>query len=337
MSYLSDAIRDAANAPDPVVPVIQEEPATVPVRRVGYTSAQVARAAKRHASNPTPRIPTGIATIDKMTGGGLGMGEVGLVVGKSGSGKSIVGQNIVENNLDRPGVFFSMEMPGMMCFSRSLAMATGRDYFEVFDALNSGTGVPEGMAPMVEDWANTHKNMYLVTRGMLTLDEMASVLREAEEALGEKPQYVVIDYLELVSAGDGSDAVEAVTKVAQRLKSWAKEHGVAVWVLHQVNKTLRHGFAPDEDSARYGGFTESDIVIGVWRPHRWEPQVKTETAMPDIVRDQLRKFFGINLLKNRPRIELEERGWLLEIKPSGKIVGNVPNPPICVPGSGVHF
>jgi replicative DNA helicase len=336
MSYLSDAIKVAASDVIPDGPVM-EEPATVPVRRVGYTSAQVARAAKRHASNPTPRIPTGIAIIDKMTGGGLGMGEVGLVVGKSGSGKSIVGQNIVENNLDRPGVFFSMEMPGMMCFSRSLAMHTGQEYFQVFDSLNSGTGIPAAMAPAVDAWAESHANMYLVTRGMLTLDEMASVLREAEDTLGAKPEYVVIDYLELVSAGDGSDAVEAVTKVAQRLKSWAKEHGVAVWVLHQVNKTLKHGHSPDEDSARYGGFTESDIVIGVWRPHRWDPQVKTDVAMPDIVKDQLRKFFGINLLKNRPRIELEERGWLLEIKPSGKIVGEVPAPPICIPGAGVHF
>lgn len=317
---------------------VENEQARPTTNRIGFTSDQVVRAAKKHASNPTPRIPTGITIIDNMTGGGLGIGEVGLIVGKSGSGKSIVGQNIVEANLNRYGVFFSMEMPGMMCFARSLAMFTGRDYFEVFDALNTGDGIPEQYTPFLEQWKETHKNMYLVTRGMLTLDEMATVLVEAESVLGHKPEYVVIDYLELVSAGDGSESVEAVTKIAQQLKSWAKEHNIAVWVLHQVNKTLKHGFAPDEDSARYGGFTESDIVIGVWRPHRYESDKRADLPMTDMVRNQLRQFFAINLLKNRPRIELEERGWLFEIKNSGKLVGKPKHqPPICVPGQGVYF
>ena len=330
MSVIGDAIRDAG---EDVVTEVRSY-----IKRVGFTSEQIIKAARTHASNPTPRVPTGMTIIDRMTGGGLGIGEIGLIVGKSGSGKSIVGQNIVEANLNRPGIFFSMEMPGMMCFSRSLAMHTGRDYFEVFDTLNVGKGIPEHYSPFLTNWAETHKNMYLVTRGMLTLEEMGSVLKEAEDVLGAKPEYVVIDYLELVSAGDGSDTVEAVTKVAQHLKSWAKEHGVAVWVLHQVNKTLRHGNSPDEDSARYGGFTESDIVIGVWRPHRYEPTAKGEVAMTDLTRNQLRQFFAINLIKNRPRVELEERGWLFEIKPSGKLVGNPGREPsICIPGQGVYF
>lgn len=304
--------------------------------RVGLTSDQVASAAIKYASCVTKRIPTGLKTIDLMTGGGLGKGEVGLIIGKSGSGKSIVGQNIVEANLEKAGVFFSMEMPGMMCFSRSLAMYIDQDYYNVFDSLNMGTGIPDNLKPFIEDWAESHKNMYLVTRGMLTLEEMTSVLNEAEKVLEQKPEYVVIDYLELVSVAGTDSSVEAVTNVAQNLKAWAKENQVAVWVLHQVNKTLKHGFSPDEDSARYGGFTESDIVIGVWRPHRWTPTTKTEMPMADIIKDDLKKFFGINLIKNRPRIELEERGWLYEIKNSGRIVGDT-IPPICKAGEGVYF
>lgn len=304
--------------------------------RVGLTSEQVANAAVKYANSFTKRIPTGLRTVDLMTGGGLGKGEVGLIIGKSGSGKSIVGQNIVEANLDRPGVFFSMEMPGMMCFSRSLAMYIDKDYYEVFDSLNKGTGIPDDLQPFVDDWAETHRNMYLVTRGMLTLEEMTVALNEAEKVLEQKPEYVVIDYLELVSVAGTDSSVEAVTHVAQSLKSWAKENQVAVWVLHQVNKTLKHGFSPDEDSARYGGFTESDIVIGVWRPHRWTPQTKTEMPMADMIKSELQKFFAINLIKNRPRIELEERGWLYEIKKSGRLVGDIA-PPICKPGEGVFF
>jgi archaellum biogenesis ATPase FlaH len=39
-----------------------------------------------------------------MLGGGVGRGEVCVILGKSGSGKSILGQNILESNLEIPAV-----------------------------------------------------------------------------------------------------------------------------------------------------------------------------------------------------------------------------------------
>jgi len=90
-------------------------------------------------------------------------------------------------------------------------------------------------------------------------------------------------------------------------------------MLHQTNKSLRHGDAPDEDAARYGGFTEADIVIGVWRPHKWQPKNKGDQPMPTPSIDYLKGYFGINLIKNRPKIELQEQGYLVPVHPSGRV------------------
>lgn len=286
-----------------------------PRRTLGWTSRDGVRGIMRYAANPTKRVETGIWPIDNLIGGGVGRGEVCVVIGKSGSGKSIVGQNILEHNLGVPAVFFSFEMPGTMAVTRSLAIYSNRSHDDVFNMVENNQLDND----LLKKWADAHSKHYFVTRTGLDLAAMSQTLKEAEENIGERPAIVVIDYMELVAAVSGAESIEAVTSVAQLLKGWAKEEEVACVVLHQTNKSLRHGDAPDEDSARYGGFTEADVVIGVWRPHKWEPRHKSESPLPQPTKDYLKGFYGINLIKNRPKIELHEQGYLVPILPSGRI------------------
>jgi len=284
-------------------------------RAYGWTSNDGIRGLIKYAANPTKRVPLGLWQIDNMLGGGVGRGEVCVVIGKSGSGKSIVGQNILEANLDVPAVFFSFEMPGTMVLTRSLAMWSNRTHDQVFNMVEQNRLDPE----MLADWEDAHRKHYFVTRTGLDLPAMTATLKEAEEQLGERPAIVVIDYMELVAAAGGGETIDNVTAVAQAIKGWAKEEEVACVMLHQTNKSLRHGDAPDEDAARYGGYTEADIVIGVWRPHKWQPKAKGETPMPQATIDYLKGFFGINLIKNRPKIELQEQGYLVPVTSSGRV------------------
>ena len=300
---------------------------TLPSKRAyGWTSNEGVRGIKKYSANPTKRVPTGLWPIDNLIGGGVGRGEVCVIIGKSGSGKSIVGQNILENNLNIPSVFFSFEMPGTMLMTRSLALWSNRTHDNIFTMIDTNTLDEE----MLEAWDDAHTKHYFVTKTGLDLTAMSQTLKEAEETLGERPAMVVIDYMELVAAVGGSDStIDNVTSVAQVLKGWAKEEEVSCIIMHQTNKSLKHGQAPDEDAARYGGFTEADIVIGVWRPHKWLPMNKGEAAMTQLEVDYLKQFVGINLIKNRPKITLHEQGYLVPIldsgkleAPAGKILGN---------------
>ena len=286
-----------------------------PARAYGWTSNDGIKGLIKYAANPTKRVPTGIWQIDNMIGGGVGRGEVCVIIGKSGSGKSLVGQNILENNLEVPCVFFSFEMPGTMVLTRSLAIWSNKTHDEIFKMVEGNTLDSE----MLADWEYDHAKHYFVTRTGLDLPAMSQTLKEAEEQLGERPAMVVIDYMELVAAVGGGETIDNVPAVSQALKGWAKEEEIACVILHQTNKSLRHGDAPDEDAARYGGFTEADIVIGVWRPHKWQPKSKGDSIMPQSTIDYLKGFFGINLIKNRPKIELCENGYLLPVCSSGKV------------------
>jgi KaiC/GvpD/RAD55 family RecA-like ATPase len=305
-----------------------------PRRAFGWTSNDGVRGLIKYAANPTKRIPTGLWQIDNMIGGGVGRGEVCVIIGKSGSGKSIVGQNILESNLDVPAVFFSFEMPGTMLLTRSLAMWSNKTHDIVFNQVETNTLDPE----MLADWEDSHQKHYFVTRTGLDLAAMSSTLKEAEEQLGERPAIVVIDYMELVAAAGGGETIDNVTSVAQAIKGWAKEEEVACVMLHQTNKSLRHGDAPDEDAARYGGFTEADIVIGVWRPHKWQPKNKGDQPMPQATVEYLRGYFGINLIKNRPKIELQEQGYLVPVTASGRVAAPKGGTlALCQPGGGGPF
>ena len=300
---------------EPQVEEVGLDSAPRPRRSFGWTANDGIKGLIKYAANPTKRVPTGIWPIDNMIGGGVGRGEVALIVGKSGSGKSIIGQNILESNLDVPCVFFSFEMPGTMLMTRSIAMWSNRTHDQVFGMVENNNLDLN----LLEDWTDSHRKHFYVTRTGLDLAAMTQSLVEAEEAIGERPAMVIIDYMELVAAVSGGDTIDNVTSVAQQLKGWAKQEEVSCIVLHQTNKSLRHGDAPDDDAARYGGFTEADIVIGVWRPHKWEPKVKGDVAITDIAKTYLRGFFGINLIKNRPKIELHEQGYLVAVSPSGKL------------------
>lgn len=287
-----------------------------PRRAYGWTSNDGVRGLIKYSANPTKRVRTGLWQLDNLIGGGVGLGEVCVIVGKSGSGKSLVGQNMVESNLDVPTVFFSFEMPGTMLITRSLAMWSGKTHDQVFQMVETNNLDPE----MLADWEDAHRNSYFVTRTGLDLQAMSQTLKEAEEAIGARPALIVIDYMELVASVAGGETIDNVTCVAQALKGWAKEEEVACVILHQTNKSLRHGDAPDEDSARYGGFTEADIVIGVWRPHKWTAKNKGDVPMQQSTVDYLRGFFGINLIKNRPKIDLHEQGYLVPVTPAGKVL-----------------
>lgn len=286
-----------------------------PKRSLGWTAGDGAKGILKYAANPTKRVPTGLWPIDNLIGGGVGRGEVCVIIGKSGSGKSIVGQNILENNLKIPSVFFSFEMPGTMLMTRSIALWSNRSHNSIFNMIETNT-IDEDM---LDAWQDAHSNHFFVTKTGFNLDAMTQALKEAEENLGEKPAMVVVDYMELVAAAGGDSTIDNVTNVAQVLKGWAKEQEVACIVLHQTNKSLKHGDAPHEDAARYGGFTEADIVIGVWRPHKWFPTNKGEQPMQEIAINYLKNFIGINLIKNRPKIELHEQGYLVPILESGKL------------------
>lgn len=241
-----------------------------------------------YADTGVKRVPTGIKAIDQKIRG-VAPGEICMILGRSYAGKSLMAQNIIANNKDVPSIFFSLEMPYQQALVRLYSMYNNHNAANVMDALERGE-LPADLWDLVGDFP-THA---LVDEPNIGFDDMSAYINEFSRGYGIRPEFVVIDYLELLAGAKRSgEGYLAVDKVATTLKDWSKSEQMRVFVLHQCNRQEPRWLPPTESSPRFGGFTESDFVIGMWRP-AFDPDLDYWERLDR--RDEV--FF--NILKNRP-------------------------------------
>ena len=239
------------------------------------------------AENPTKRVGTGLPKLDEVIGGPM-PGEVCMIIGRSAAGKSIVGQNIIVNNMTLPSIFFSMEMPYMQAILRMYSMWSGEDATIVQHEFDKGR-----LPVDLWDMAVAFPQHWIEDRTGLALETMSAVCSDFQRVNRVRPEFIVLDYLELLGGAKASgDGYLATEKQATMLKDWAKIEDMRVFVLHQTNRQEPRYKPPTENSARNAGFTEADYVVGLWQPAR-NPELDYVTRLA------LRNTLRFNVLKNR--------------------------------------
>lgn len=242
---------------------------------------------REYAATPQQRIPTGVDSLDKYILGPA-QSEVYTLVARSHVGKSLMATNIMVNNPTTRIVFFSLEMTARHVLQHLYAHITDRSREEVtYMVLNNE--LPDDIDIVGE---TLRKQVVIDTSG-LTLADMSMCLLAYESWFGERPQLVIIDYLEEVGgikqSGEGWLRTEAT---ASALKSWARDEHIAVFSLHQANQKTEPWEPPTQSSAKGGGYTESDVVVGMWRPG-WDPELSSTE------RRERQHDVSFNVIKNR--------------------------------------
>lgn len=240
-----------------------------------------------YSKNPSQRIRTGFSRIDELCGGPAA-GEVFMILGRSYTGKSLVAQNIINYNHNLPSIFFSLEMPYIQALQRLYSIWSGTPQDDVQDMTQSGS-LPEHVRTLP-----THfPNHVIVDKPALGLDDMANYIKMYDETFGQRPAFVIIDYLELIGGakrtGEGWLATESV---AASLKDFAKGEDIPVFVVHQTNMQEPPWKPPTPNSARGAGFTEADFVVGLWNP-------SIDPGLGYYERLELAGQRWFNILKNR--------------------------------------
>jgi replicative DNA helicase len=237
------------------------------------------------AANPKQRLRSGIRSLDMMTEGPAA-GEVYMFMGRSYSGKSQVATNVMANNPEEHIMFFSLEMPARQALQRLYSTAMRVDHSEIMSQTKSNT-----ISTDIDLLAAKLPYQIIVDTPALTLGDMTVLIDQYDGYFGQRPLGVIVDYLELVAGGTG-EGWQRTESVAKRMKDWAKEEEIAVFLLHQTNRSEPQWEPPVADSARGAGFTESDVVIGMWQPG-------TNPKLGDLGRQALRRKLYFNVLKNR--------------------------------------
>lgn len=212
-------------------------------------------------------IPTGFDELNKRTGGFHG-GELIIIAGRPGMGKSTFAVNIAEHmsiNLGKSVALFNLEMPREQIVNRILCS----------QALVNNGKIRNGTME-ADDWekicdvADTIAKapMYIDDTPSITVSQIRAKCRRLKQMKGL--DMIVIDYLQLMQSGGRSDnRQQEIADISRSLKVLAKELDVPVVALSQLKRESegQKGKRPILSDLRESGAIEqdADMVMFLFR------------------------------------------------------------------------
>ena len=218
------------------------------------------------------RIPTGVIDLDALLSGGFAPGQVVVIAARPATGKTTIAAGFarasaITNKI--PSAIWSLEMgreelaTSILCGEVKIALHHVKQGI-VEDAIvaRAAARLPElATAPLKID-----DNPYL------TLPGLRASIRNLVRTFGLKVAY--IDYLQLMQAPPAESRQVAVSMISRNLKLMAKEFGITIVVLAQLNRgpEQRTDKVPVVSDLRESGSIEqdADIVILLHRPDMYE-------------------------------------------------------------------
>lgn len=209
-------------------------------------------------------IPTGFRKFDLLTGG-MQQGEVMIVAGLPGAGKSILGNDLAAGMAgNEPGAIYSMEMRDLSVMRR---LVSGRSGIPT-RSLKTGRIREEDFASFVH--AIEHFSRLPVhisdSQGWTTTSLRADLARlKAQHGI----KWVLLDYMYLLKDGEGKDENTRTLMQSEGLKRIASELDLAVLAIHSLNKSGMGGMG----SRGKGEFNADDAGMGSLEDLRGSAQV----------------------------------------------------------------
>lgn len=215
-------------------------------------------------------IPTGFTDIDRLTANGIRGGELWVLGARPSMGKTALTNAIARNTAKvRGSLFCSQEDSFTALISRNVA-ALGR--VNLADLRNPARA-PESMWSGLTDGVGAlcELNLWMDDQPALTL---ADVRRKAQQVMRKTALGVVmVDYLQLMT-GPGDNRNLELGRIANGLKAMAKELGVGVILLSQLNRDVDKRLGPPQMSdLRDSGDIEgaADLIGLLHREYKRNP------------------------------------------------------------------
>ncbi len=235
-------------------------------------------------------IPTGYSEFDKLTAG-LQKTDLIILAARPAMGKTAFALNIAEfaalNETNRVNVaIFSMEMSSSQLAMR-LISSVGR-----INAQRLRTGELED-----RDWprvtaAVTQLNdpdcgrIFIDDEPGLSPTKLAAKARrlKREHGLG----LIVVDYLQLMAVpGNSENRATEISEISRSLKGLAKELGVPVIALSQLNRSLesRTDKRPQMSDLRESGAIEqdADMIVFIYRDEYYHKEASDSKGLAEII------------------------------------------------------
>ncbi len=211
-------------------------------------------------------VPTGYANIDKMTAG-LQPSDLVILAGRPSMGKTAFAMNIAQHAalMEKTGVaIFSLEMSKEQLTMRLLSSVGHIDSQKI----RTGKLQPE-------DWPRLTRAVGMLSDAPIYIDdtpaisvlEMRSKIRRL--AVQHDIGLILVDYLQLMRGRSAENRTQEISEISRSLKALAKEYGVPVLALSQLNRGLesRTDKRPMMADLRESGAIEqdADVICFIYR------------------------------------------------------------------------
>jgi replicative DNA helicase len=261
-------------------------------------------------------ISCGLDALDRMTDG-FQPGQLVILAARPSMGKTQLGLNVFEYcTLVRrePALFVSLEMSSNEIGERLAVCRSGVPNYKFKDFDSITTDEWGRLLKADTDWANAPA-MIDDSPALSTL-QITALTRRWKARAGLK--LLIVDYLQLVTPSEGESRQEEVASISRGLKRIARELGIAVVCLSQLNRSneQRQDKKPRMSDLRESGAIEqdADVVLLMHRPDYYDPSDKPGYCELIVAKNRNGAVGSVDLrfFKDQGRFE----PWVSDVDPS---------------------
>lgn len=182
-------------------------------------------------------------------------GDLAVILADTGAGKTTMLANIAYSQSPLPVLLFELELqPEDMC-ERFLAMDANRAGKHISSDIEQGKGFN------VSRWGN----IYVCPNSKVSVEDMEGIINTSELYIGKRPCLVLVDYIGLMSGGQGK-RYERMSTIAEGLKVMAKATNTVVLLSSQIHRDKERKGINLHDAKDSGSIESSaQLVIGAVR------------------------------------------------------------------------
>ena len=241
---------------------------------------------EKRLQNDRKGITTGLQDLDDILNGGFQRGQVIVMAGRPGHGKSArsLHNAIAAARAEYGVLYLSMEMVSAELADRALAQV-GRIYLG-----NLLTGqLKEAEWAGVSAATGTFQDMplHIMDKSGLSFYQVATLARRHKRKNGL--DLLVLDYLQLMSGADAEKRHAQIEEITRGLKALAKELNAAIVLLSQLSRKTENARRPKLSDLRDSSSVEqdADVVLFIHREDVDDPAT------------QWKGYADIHVAKNR--------------------------------------
>ncbi|MCQ2373978.1 MAG: replicative DNA helicase [Phascolarctobacterium sp.] len=261
--------------------------AVMPVDMLVQTSAYIDEImSARENPDCIARILTGFSSLDNLLKG-LKPGSLNLLAARPSMGKTSLALNFVLNAAINEGkqhkkvLFISLEMTAKEVYDRCSAILTDIDGAKIQEPRDLSDAESDALCQAVANVADL--GVIIQQESNFTVNKLRQLIHKMGK---NKPDFVVIDYLQLMQTEQRDDSYVKVTKISNGLKALALELKIPILALSQLNRAVENRVIkrPLLSDLRESGSLEqdADVVMLLSRKDYYERQGCAEEGIAEL-------------------------------------------------------